>query len=46
LAKESIKSSMERDMATGNGMNVFTITKDGIKEVVRDKAETVFTKRE
>lgn len=46
LAKESIKSSMERDFGTGNGMNVFTITKDGIKEVVRDKTELVYKKRE
>ncbi len=46
LAKESIKSSMERDMATGNGMNIYTITKDGIKEVVRDKTELTFKKRE
>lgn len=46
LAKEAIKSSMERDMATGNGMNVFTITKEGIKEVVRDKTELVHKKRE
>lgn len=46
LAKESIKASMERDPATGNGMNIFTITKDGIKEVVRDKTELTFKKRE
>ena len=37
---------MERDFATGNGMNVFTITKEGIKEVVRDKTELTFKKRE
>lgn len=46
LAKEALKASMERDMATGNGMNIFTITKDGIKEVVRDKTELTFKKRE
>lgn len=46
LAKESIKASMERDPATGNGMNIYTITKDGIKEVVRDKTELAFKKRE
>jgi hypothetical protein len=33
-------------MPTGNGMNIFTITKEGIKEVVRDKAELTFKKRE
>ncbi len=46
LAKEAIKASMERDFGTGNGMNVFTITKDGIKEVVRDKTELTYKKRE
>ncbi len=46
LAKESLKASMERDMATGNGMNIYTITKEGIKEVVRDKTELIHKKRE
>ncbi len=46
LAKEAIKASMERDFGTGNGMNIFTITKDGIKEVVRDKTELIYKKRE
>jgi len=46
IAKEALKASMERDMATGNGMNIITITKDGIKEVVRDKTELTFKKRE
>jgi len=46
LAKEALKASMERDMATGNGMNIFTLTKAGIKEVVKDKAELTFKKRE
>ena len=46
LAKEALKASMERDMATGNGMNIFTITKEGITEVVRDKTELTFKKRE
>lgn len=46
LAKEAIKASLERDMGSGNGMNVFTITKDGIKEVVRERADLEFKKRE
>ena len=46
LASEAIKASVERDMGSGNGMNIFTITKDGIKEVVKDKTELVFKKRE
>jgi len=34
LAKESIKSSTQRDTGSGNGMDIVTITKDGIKKVV------------
>ena len=34
LAVESLKSSTQRDEASGNGIDVFTITKDGIKQVV------------
>ena len=34
LAKEALKSSIQRDTASGYGIDVFTITKDGIKKVV------------
>ncbi len=34
LAKEALKSSTQRDTASGYGIDVFTITKDGIKKVV------------
>jgi len=34
LAKESLKSSTQRDMGSGYGIDVFTITKEGIKKVV------------
>jgi proteasome beta subunit len=34
LAEEAIKSSTQRDTASGNGIDVFTITKDGIKKAV------------
>ena len=34
LAKEAIKSSTQRDTGSGYGIDVFTITKDGIKKVV------------
>jgi proteasome beta subunit len=34
LALEALKSSTQRDNASGNGMDVFTITKDGIIQVV------------
>jgi len=34
LAKEALKSSTQRDTGSGYGIDVFTITKDGIKKVV------------
>jgi len=34
LAKEALKSSTQRDTGSGYGLDVFTITKDGIKKVV------------
>ena len=34
LAKEAVKSSTQRDVGSGYGIYVFTITKDGIKKVV------------
>jgi len=34
LAKEALMSSTQRDVGSGNGIDVFTITKDGIKKVV------------
>lgn len=34
LAKEALKSSTQRDEASGNGIDIFTITKEGIKKVV------------
>jgi 20S proteasome alpha/beta subunit len=34
LALESLKSSTQRDVASGYGMDVFVITKEGIKKVV------------
>lgn len=34
LAKEALKSSTQRDVYSGYGIDVFTITKDGIKKVV------------
>ena len=39
LAVEAIKSSSERDTASGCGIDVFTITKDGIKHVLKQKVE-------
>jgi 20S proteasome alpha/beta subunit len=34
LAIEAIKSSTQRDTGSGYGMDIFTITKDGIKRVI------------
>ena len=46
LAIEAIKASSERDTASGYGVDVFTITKDGIKQVAKQKAESVYTEQE
>ncbi len=45
LAVEAIKSSSERDTASGYGVDVFTITKDGIKQVSNLRAEAVYTEQ-
>jgi proteasome beta subunit len=37
LAKEALKSSTQRDTGSGYGIDVFTITKDGIKKVVKQE---------
>ena len=37
LAKECLKASTQRDSASGNGIDVFTITKDGIKHAVSEQ---------
>lgn len=37
LAKKCIKSSTQRDVGSGNGIDVFSITKDGIKHVVSEE---------
>ncbi|MEK6888765.1 MAG: proteasome subunit beta [Nanoarchaeota archaeon] len=37
LAKECIKSSTQRDTASGNGIDVFTITKSGITHAVSEE---------
>lgn len=45
LATEAIKASSERDTGSGFGVDVFTITKDGIKQVSRMKSEAVYTEQ-
>ena len=42
LAVESIKSSSARDTASGCGVDVFTITKDGIKHTTKQRAKSVY----
>jgi proteasome beta subunit len=37
LAKESVKSSTQRDTASGNGIDIYTITKEGIIKVVEQE---------
>lgn len=37
LAKECLKSSTQRDVGSGNGIDVFTITKEGVKHVVSEE---------
>jgi proteasome beta subunit len=42
LAKEAIKSSTQRDVGSGYGIDVFTITKDGINKVVSQTIESEY----
>lgn len=42
LATESIKSASERDTASGCGIDIFTITKDGINHEVKQTLEAVY----
>jgi proteasome beta subunit len=42
LAIEAIKAASERDTASGYGVDVFTITKDGIKQVSKQTAKAVY----
>jgi len=39
LAIEALKASTQRDIGSGNGIDVFTITKDGIKHIVKQRIE-------
>jgi proteasome beta subunit len=39
LAKEALKSSTQRDIGSGYGIDIFTITKEGIKKVVEQTIE-------
>jgi len=42
LAKEALKSSMQRDIGSGYGFDIFAISKDGIKKVVEQEIKSEF----
>ena len=46
LAKESLKSSTQRDMASGNGIDIYSITKEGIKKEVSQEILSEFKNKE
>ncbi len=45
LVIEAIKSSSERDPASGNGIDVFTITKHGIKHIVKQISKPEYSEQ-
>ena len=45
LAIECLKSSTQRDVFSGFGIDVMTITKEGIKHVVKQKIESIYTEQ-
>ena len=45
LAIECIKSSTQRDVGSGFGIDVITITSEGIKHAVKQKIEAIYTER-
>lgn len=45
LAKEALKSSTQRDVGSGYGIDVFTITKDGIKKEVEEVIKPEYKQR-
>lgn len=42
LAKEALRSSAQRDMGSGYGVDIFTITKEGINKVVEQTIESSY----
>ncbi|MEK6826053.1 MAG: hypothetical protein AABX90_00315, partial [Nanoarchaeota archaeon] len=43
LAVKSVNAAMQRDAATGEGIDVVTVTKDGVNKVLSKKLETNIT---
>ncbi|MAH51864.1 proteasome subunit beta [Candidatus Pacearchaeota archaeon] len=46
LAIDAIMASSERDTASGHGVDVFKITKNGIEHVAKRKVEKIYTEQE
>ena len=46
LAKEALKSSTQRDVFSGYGIDIFTITKEGIKKVVSQEIKSEYKDEE
>jgi len=42
LAIEALKSSTQRDVGSGYGIDIYTITKEGIKKVVEQEIQAIF----
>jgi proteasome beta subunit len=42
IAAEALKSALERDPASGSGIDIMTITKEGIKHVVKQTVESIY----
>lgn len=42
LAKEALKSSTQRDVFSGYGIDIYTITKEGIKQVVEQEIKSEY----
>ena len=40
LSVKALSAALQRDIASGNGIDVFTITKDGIKKVFSREINT------
>ncbi len=45
LARKCINASMKRDPASGEGIDIYLVTKNNIKQVVKEKAITEFKER-
>ena len=46
LARESVKAATQRDVNSGFGLDIYTVTEDGIQQVVEETIESKFVKKE